>query len=651
MGFLSSGFTLTWEQVIEHIPYIKEHGIKQFLNIWNKEKNRENDILKWGDEIEYIIVQLDHENKRATLSLRGDKLLEKLQEPELKFLETGVGKVDSLWRPEYGSFMVEGTPGEPYIGKPEELLLVEKNMEGRRREVENLLLPNEILLSLTHFPLLGVSNPHFTTPPFSVNGPIAQSFFIPDQLIHPHPRFATLTENIRKRKGKKVGINIPLFFDEKTEEPKRYNESKEEQKEGHIYCDAMGFGMGSCCVQCTYQCCNIKEARIIYDQFVVLAPLMMALSGACAVVRGMLSDHDVRWKIISESVDDRTDNEKHEKEEKKRINKSRYSSVSCYISPVAPFSPKYNDITIVKNEEVYEKLVKEEGMDELLAQHISHLWIRDPLVVYSDKIEIEDEKQSDHFENIQSTNWQTVRFKPPPPNSKIGWRVEFRSMELQLTDFENAAFVTFITLLVRVLPLFDLNLYIPISLVDENMERGFKRGAVLNQKFFWRKYPLLSNIPQDDQNVNKEEIIELSLNEIINGCDHFPGFIKLIHLYLDTVNVDDQVRNSLQPYFNLISKRASGELMTCASYVRHFVKNHPSYKNDSIVNQQINYDLIVHLHQISTGILKPSLKICSFSSKNFANFIIRFIIFSSNFNNIFFSINHSSFIPIFFVFF
>jgi hypothetical protein len=29
-----------------------------------------------------------------------------------------------------------------------------------------------------------------------------------------------------------------------------------------------------------------------------------------------------------------------------------------------------------------------------------------------------------------------VRWKPPPPNSDIGWRVEFRSMEAQLTDFE-----------------------------------------------------------------------------------------------------------------------------------------------------------------------------------------------------------------------
>ena len=33
-------------------------------------------------------------------------------------------------------------------------------------------------------------------------------------------------------------------------------------------------------------------------------------------------------------------------------------------------------------------------------------------------------------QNIQSTNWQSMRFKPPPPNSPIGWRVEFRPMEV-----------------------------------------------------------------------------------------------------------------------------------------------------------------------------------------------------------------------------
>ena len=36
------------------------------------------------------------------------------------------------------------------------------------------------------------------------------------------------------------------------------------------------------------------------------------------------------------------------------------------------------------------------------------------------------------LQNIQSTNWQTMRFKPPPPDSPIGWRVEFRPTEVHV---------------------------------------------------------------------------------------------------------------------------------------------------------------------------------------------------------------------------
>jgi len=47
-----------------------------------------------------------------------------------------------------------------------------------------------------------------------------------------------------------------------------------------------------------------------------------------------------------------------------------------------------------------------------------------------------------HFENLQSTNWNSMRFKPPPTlDSEIGWRVEFRIMDIQLTDYENAALI------------------------------------------------------------------------------------------------------------------------------------------------------------------------------------------------------------------
>merc|ERR1712110_1373024 len=92
----------------------------------------------------------------------------------------------------------------------------------------------------------------------------------------------------------------------------------------------------------------------------------------------------------------------------------------------------------------------------------------------------------DHFENIQSTNWQSMRFKPPPPNSDIGWRVEFRPCELQISDYENAAVACFVVLLTRVILSYGYNLLVPISKIDENMKRAQKMDAIVKEKFFFR---------------------------------------------------------------------------------------------------------------------------------------------------------------------
>jgi hypothetical protein len=86
------------------------------------------------------------------------------------------------------------------------------------------------------------------------------------------------------------------------------------------------------------------------------------------------------------------------------LRRSRYDSISCYLSRDESLRPEYNDIDLVIDKDIYQTL-RDRGIDELLARHIAHLFIRDPLVIYHGKIELDDEKFSDHFENIQSTNW------------------------------------------------------------------------------------------------------------------------------------------------------------------------------------------------------------------------------------------------------
>jgi glutamate--cysteine ligase catalytic subunit len=254
----------------------------------------------------------------------------------------------------------------------------------------------------------------------------------------------------------------------------------------------------------------------------------MALSAASPIFKGYLADTDCRWYIIAGSVDDRSKEERGIlplNKDRFRIPKSRYESVSSYLSPGPIYSggcskltmkngqravhgdyykPEYNDLPLVYDTDIFKRLM-EEGVDELLAKHYAHLFIRDPLVIYKELLNQDDQTSSDHFENIQSTNWQTMRFKPPPPNVNMGWRVEFRTMEVQRTDFENAAFAIFVVLLTRAILTFDLNFYLPLSKVDENMARAQKRDAVLNEKFWFR-----TQTEQDD-------FEEMTLDDIFNG--------------------------------------------------------------------------------------------------------------------------------------
>ncbi|XP_053458149.1 glutamate--cysteine ligase catalytic subunit isoform X1 [Nycticebus coucang] len=609
MGLLSQGSPLSWEETKRHADHVRRHGILQFLHIYHAVKDRHKDVLKWGDEVEYMLVSFDHENKKVQLLLSGGEVLETLQEKG----ERTNPHHPTLWRPEYGSYMIEGTPGQPYGGTMSEFNTVEANMRKRRKEATSILEENQALCTITSFPRLGC--PGFTTPeykPNPVEGGASKSLFFPDEAINKHPRFSTLTRNIRHRRGEKVVINVPIFKDKNTPSPfiETFPEDDEAAKASqpdHIYMDAMGFGMGNCCLQVTFQACSISEARYLYDQLATICPIVMALSAASPFYRGYVSDIDCRWGVISASVDDRTREERGLeplKNNNYRISKSRYDSIDSYLSKCGE---KYNDIDLTIDKEIYEQLLQE-GIDHLLAQHVAHLFIRDPLTLFEEKINLDDANESDHFENIQSTNWQTMRFKPPPPNSDIGWRVEFRPMEVQLTDFENSAYVVFVVLLTRVILSYKLDFLIPLSKVDENMKVAQKRDAVLRGMFYFRKDICKGGNAVVDgcgkaQNSTEpavEEYALMSIDTIINGKEGvFPGLIPILNSYLENMEVDVDTRCSILNYLKLIKKRASGELMTVARWMREFIANHPDYKQDSVITDEMNYSLISKCNQIA----------------------------------------------------
>lgn len=108
---------------------------------------------------------------------------------------------------------------------------------------------------------------------------------------------------------------------------------------------------------------------------------------------------------------------------------------------------------------------KDIEIDDALIKHLAILLSRDFLIVHEKFIEM-SEQDNALFEMINSTNWNSVRFKIPIDDT-VGWRVEFRTMEIQLTSDENAAYNILVFIMVLMMHhITNLNFYIPISLVD-----------------------------------------------------------------------------------------------------------------------------------------------------------------------------------------
>ena len=220
-----------------------------------------------------------------------------------------------------------------------------------------------------------------------------------------------------------------------------------------------------------------------------------------------------------------------------------------------------------------------------------------------------------------------------------GWRVEFRPLEIQLTDFENAAFALLTVLASRCLLAMGYNFYLPMSMVEENMRRAQLQNAAVEQSFWVRKEafrPAIVTATGDGGAATFGDVesgrslvptaaettpVELTLDEFFNGKqasavdraaglpgDGFPGLIPAVYGYLEALGCDPLTAGRLRPYLTLLSKRASGELPTAAQWIRTFVRSHPEYAGDGRVTPGIADALLVLCDDVGMGrVQRPDL--------------------------------------------
>ena len=245
MGFLSvKSNTMTWEEAMDYQDQIKYYGILQAIKLYDtyKDLNKKMDELKWGEEVEYHVGTLSSKEKKAKIVVEG---FQKVEEAVSKLPEN-----EFIYQAEFGSWMVEAVPNKPYtlynVNGPREAY---KSLVDRRALVNDALFMNNMFLtSIPSWPNLGVGD-FFTTENnrlyeienYEENNTASKSEYILDEMTNPHPRFPQMMTSVRKSRGSKVDIRVPLYPDDNT----GVGKIDGNKTPGEIHMDAQHFGMGA----------------------------------------------------------------------------------------------------------------------------------------------------------------------------------------------------------------------------------------------------------------------------------------------------------------------------------------------------------------------------------------------------------------------
>lgn len=358
---------------------------------------------------------------------------------------------------------------------------------------------------------------------------------------------------------------------------------------------------GGCALQATFSARNLQDACRLYDQLIPLGPLMLALSAATPIYKGRLVATDTRWEAMCWAGDDRKPSEKPDLQ-------PRSGCTPMYLEE-APSARQMND-QVLKSAEGTKSDLYKHGVPPALATYLAHVLGRAPLVGTACMPETDDMSTSAQDARMESLNvhmstwWPHVRLKLPVlsnANDSLPWRVEFRPMEAQPSDMENAALVVALRVLQQTIQHFNLDLKIPISAVEQNMNRANNRNAATEQIF---RFAVRSMGAAGEAAIAFDGWA--SLDVILDGNSHgvgqtWRGLLPLARDYLAHRNISSMhsdEQDKILGALDLLSARASGRMETPAKWMRRFVagRSRDSLRDEEI-SSRLYYDMILALSE------------------------------------------------------
>merc|ERR1719510_2454411 len=105
------------------------------------------------------------------------------------------------------------------------------------------------------------------------------------------------------------------------------------------------------------------------------------------------------------------------------------------------------------------------------------------------------------------------------------------------------------------------------------MSRAHAVDAARTGSFWFRKHVISPQDPQHARESLGNSFEEMTMNEIINGKgNYFPGLVPICYAYLKHIGCDAHTFTKMSAYLRLVQRRASGELLTPAAWMRRFVR-------------------------------------------------------------------------------